>query len=152
MTTPPCWPRWDRRRHRRTTWAPRSTRPPAAAAGRGGAGPPAPDPLAIAPVPTGTSLPSRFIDQLGDSSRGKEQTRQGVQEITVRMPPPRYVDAILDPDLVAHGDPMSAGGGPILPLRPAPTRRLAEGDNTFGTIGTSPTSAQLSNIGAAPPA
>src|SRR3954454_14476033 len=34
------------------------------------------EPLAIAPVPTGTSLTSRFIEQLGDSSHGKEQTRQ----------------------------------------------------------------------------
>src|SRR4051794_14393952 len=62
------------------------------------------EPLSIAPLATGTSAVSRFTDMLGKGpGGGKEQTRQGVQQITVRMPPPRYVDAILDPDLVANG-------------------------------------------------
>src|SRR5205814_7736286 len=108
-------------------------------------------PLTMAPALTGTFAANRFTADLGKPQGGKEQTRQGVQQITVRMPPPRYVDAVLDPDLVAHGDPMSDGGDPMLALRPATTGRLAEVDNTFGTIGTSPTSAQLANIGAAAP-
>jgi streptogramin lyase len=94
-------------------------------------------PLALDPMLTGTSTTSRFTDQLGEPQGGKEQTRQGVQEITVRMPPPRYVEALLNPDLTAAGDPMSAGGNPMSALRPFDSAALstAQGDAGISKIG-----------------
>src|SRR4051794_19113253 len=112
-------------------------------------------PLTIAPMPTGTSASSRFTDQLGETQGGKEQTRQGVQKIIVRMPPPRYVDAILDPDLTAFGDPMSAGGNPLDALRPYSAAAVADAQRDFGFSGSSPSSAQrdaaIAKLGARSP-
>src|SRR4051812_34489609 len=99
-------------------------------------------PLTIAPDPTGTFASSRFTDTLGHPEGGKEQTRRGVQKITVRMPPPRYVDAILDPDLTAHGDPMSAGGNPLSALRPYSAAAADAAEGSFGFSGGSPSDAQ----------
>jgi len=112
-------------------------------------------PLTIDPILTGTFDKTPFTDALGKTQGGKEQTRQGVQQITVQMPPPRYVDAVLDPDLVAHGDPMSAGGNPLIALRPATTGRVAEVDDAFGFTGSSPSTAErdaaITKIGDAAP-
>src|SRR3954452_11601067 len=112
-------------------------------------------PLGLAPMQTGTTESSRFTDALGLTDGGKEQTRTGVQQITVTMPPPRYVDAVLDPDLVAHGDPMAAGGNPLTALEPATNGRVAEVDATFGFSGNSPSDAQreaaIAKIGANAP-
>ena len=100
-------------------------------------------PLTLAPIPTGTFASSRFTDALlGAGQGGKEQSRRGVQQITVEMPPPRDVDAVLDPDLVAAGDPMSAGGNPMTALRPATDGRVAEVDGTFGFTGDAPSDAE----------
>src|SRR3954452_15497840 len=112
-------------------------------------------PLGLAPMPTGTTESSRFTDALGLTGGGKEQTRTGVQQITVTMPPPRYVDAVLDPDLVAHGDPMAAGGNPLTALEPATNGRVAEADSTFGFSGDAPTDAErdaaIAKVGAKAP-
>src|SRR4051794_37398554 len=114
------------------------------------------EPPTFAPESSGTFAANRFINLLGMPPKGgKEQTRQGVQQITVRMPPPRYVDAVLDPDLVAHGDPMSAGGNPMIALRPATTGRVATVDDDFGFTGNSPSPAErdaaIAKIGAKAP-
>lgn len=74
-------------------------------------------PLAIDQVPTGTHQGSRFTRDRGIADPG-ELTRAATQDITVTMPPPGRLEAILEPNLRAGNETAAA-------LLPATDARLA---------------------------
>src|SRR5436309_857159 len=74
---------------------------------------------------TGTTISNRF------ATNAPEQTRQTVEDIVVRMPAPRFVSAILDPNLVPGEEGQAA-------LLPATADRLAAATAAFGFSGASP--------------
>jgi streptogramin lyase len=84
-------------------------------------------PLAVPNQPTGTTDTNRF-----HPTGAAEATRTVVQQLSVRMPPPRLLTAILDPD-VRPGHPT------ITTLAPATPDRLAALEASYGFVGGTPT-------------
>ncbi|MDQ2911271.1 MAG: hypothetical protein M3R39_09705, partial [Actinomycetota bacterium] len=85
---------------------------------------------------TGTQESSRF-----HPAGANEGFRLGVQDVTVRMPPARFVTAILDPSL-------KRGREALATLEPATPARLAAAQAAFGFSGSAPTEAEkLAAIG-----
>src|SRR5436309_1745523 len=105
----------------------------------GGAGQPSVvQTLALPELPAGTSTTNRF-----HPGGAAEHTRLGVQQFTVRMPPPRYVQAVVDPGL----EP-GPGATSLVTLWRATPERLAAARAAFGFAGPAPTEAEkLSAIG-----
>lgn len=87
-------------------------------------------PLATDLMPTGTSEINRF-----HPGGAAELARHATQTVTVRMPPPRMLDAVLDPDV-------RPGHERVTTLRPASPDRLAALAATFGFSGNAPTDQQ----------
>jgi streptogramin lyase len=99
--------------------------------------------LAPGELPAGTTTKNKF-----HPDGAAEHTRLGVQQLTVRMPPPRYVEAIVDPGVEPGTGPTS-----LLTLRRATPERIADAENTFGFSGATPTDAEkLAAIGRLGPA
>lgn len=88
------------------------------------------EPLALPGLATGTSETSRFHPD-GEA----EQTRVGLQRLTVRMPPPRHVHMLLDPSL-------KPGREALATLAPATPERIASAEAALGFSGDSPSEAQ----------
>jgi streptogramin lyase len=94
-------------------------------------------PLALGAMRTGTQESSRFHPEGAD-----EQTRQAVQDITVRMPPAGMTDAILDPNL-RPGWGTLATPESFATLRRATPERLSALAGAFGFSGDTPTRAEV---------
>ena len=94
-------------------------------------------PLALGPMRTGTQESSRF-----HPGGAPEQTRQALQDITVRMPPAGMTDAILDPNL-RPGWGALATPESFAVLRRATPDRLSTLADSFGFTGDAPTPAEV---------
>jgi virginiamycin B lyase len=100
-------------------------------------------PLTTPVLPTGTSEINRF-----HPGGAPEQARHAVQDVTVKMPPPRAVSVVLDPDI-------RPGRERVATLRPATPERLAAVAASFGFSGSAPTDpekqAAIAKLAAASP-
>jgi len=94
--------------------------------------------LALPELPAGTSTKNRF-----HPGGAPEHTRLGVQELTVRMPPPHDVEAIVDP-----GIEPGPGATALVTLERATPARIAAVQADLGFSGSAPTDVQkLAAIG-----
>ncbi|HMC52098.1 MAG TPA: hypothetical protein VKI64_05000, partial [Acidimicrobiales bacterium] len=87
-------------------------------------------PLMIPPTDTGTFVTNQF------NTNAPERTRASVQELTVNMPAPGQLSAVLDPARTPGHEALST----LLPAAPA-TVAAAEAVSGF-PVGTAPTAAQ----------
>jgi streptogramin lyase len=87
-------------------------------------------PLGLPELQTGTLAVSRF-----HPAGAAEHTRLAVERVVVKLPPPRFVSAILDPS-------RKAGHEALATLTRATPERIAAATAAFGFSGSSPTTAQ----------
>jgi streptogramin lyase len=89
------------------------------------------EPLIVPNQLTGTTIVSTRFAPNG----AQENTREVTQDVTVRMPAPKFVTAVLDPNLMAGHESMAT-------VMPATPDRMAAAQAAFGFTGLAPTPAQ----------